>query len=107
MFWRILSLACCLGASGAGLANGKPTSELPVRVTVCELENHPNVYDRKLVEVSGRIYFGKFDFIIDATCELHSQTAVWLDIGGDVVFPAEYLEIGNFIPKQRGVDVRV
>lgn len=89
------------------MANDEPTSELPARVTVCELENHPNVYDRKLVEVSGRIYFGKFDFIIDATCEPHSQTGVWLDIGGDVVSPSQYWNIGNFLPKQHGVDVQV
>lgn len=62
MFWRILSLACCLGASGSALADEKPTSELPVRVTVCELENHAVVCDRKVVEVSGRIYVGKSNF---------------------------------------------
>jgi hypothetical protein len=107
MLWRTLSLACCLGIPGSALANDKPTSKLPVRVTVCELENHPNVYDRKLVEVSGRIYFGKFDFIIDATCKPHSQARVWLDIGGDVISPAQYWDIGNFLPKQRGVDVQV
>ena len=107
MFWRIFSLACCLGAAGSASDNDKPTSELPVRVTVCELETHPNVYDRKLVEVSGRVYFGKFDFIIDATCESHSQAGVWLDIGGDVVSPAQYWDIGNFLPKKRGVDVQV
>jgi hypothetical protein len=89
------------------LANDKPTSELPVRVTVCELENHPNVYDRRLVEVQGRIYFGKFDFVIDATCEPHSQGRVWLDLGGDVVSPAQYWDIGNFLPKKGGMDVQV
>jgi hypothetical protein len=30
-----------------------------------------------------------------------------LDIGGDVTSPAQYWNIGNFLPKQRGVDVRV
>jgi hypothetical protein len=107
MLWRILSLLCCFGASGLALANDKSTSELPIRVTVCELENHPHLYDNKLVEVSGHIYFGKFDFIIDATCEPHGQAGVWLDIGGDVVSPAQYWDIGNFLPKQRGVDVQV
>jgi len=107
MFWRILALACCFGASGSALANEKPASELPVRVTVCELENHPNAYDRRLVEVSGRIYFGKFDFEVDAACEPHAQARVWLEIGGDVMSPAQYWDIGNFLPKKPGVDVRV
>lgn len=76
-------------------------------MTVCQLENHLGTYDRKFVEVSGRIYFGKFDFVIDAKCEPHSYARLWLDIGGDVVSPAQFWDIGNFLPKQPGVDVRV
>jgi hypothetical protein len=107
MFWRILSLACYLYFTQTALAGGKPSPESPIQVTVCQLESQPNTYDRKLVEVSGRVYFGKFDFIIDASCEPHSQAGVWLDIGGDVTSPAQYWDIGNFLPKQSGVDVRV
>lgn len=107
MLRQILSLAFCLCATKLALADDKPSSESPTYVTVCQLESHPNIYDRKLVEVSGRIYVGKFDFIIDATCEPHSQAGVWLDIGGDVVSPAQYWDIGNFLPKQRGIDVQV
>lgn len=88
-------------------ANGKPSPELPVHVTVCQLEKDPKAYDRKLIEVYGRIYTSKFDFIIDAKCQPHSQAAVWLDIGGDVESPAKYWDIGNFFPKQPGVDVQV
>lgn len=78
-----------------------------IQVTVCQLESHPRMYDRKLVQVQGRIYFGKFDFVIDAACEPHSQARVWLDFGGDIVSPSQYWGIGNFLPKQRGVDVQV
>jgi hypothetical protein len=107
MFWRVLSLACCLSATKLALAGDKPSSELPIHVTVCQLESHPNTYDRKLVEVSGHIYFGKFNFNIDATCEPHRQAGVWLDIGGYVVSPSQYWDIGNFLPKKRGADVQV
>ena len=107
MFWRILALACCLCTSKWVLADARPSSEPPIQLTVCQLENHPNSYDRKLVEVTGRVYVGKFDFIIDAKCEPHSQAGVWLDIGGDVVSPAQYWDIGNFLPKQRGADVQL
>lgn len=107
MYSRALSLACYLCFTQAALAGGKPSPESPIQVTVCQLESQPNTYDRKLVEVSGRVYFGKFDFIIDAACEAHSQAGVWLDTGGDVTSPAQYWDIGDFLLKQRGVDVRV
>jgi hypothetical protein len=107
MLRQILSLAFCLCATELALAGDKPSSESPIHVTVCQLESHPNTYDRKLVEVSGRIYFGKFNFNIDAACEPHSQAGIWLDTGGDVVSPAQYWDIGNFLPKKRGVDVQV
>ena len=107
MLWRLLSLACCLFMAKLVLADTKAPSLSPIRATVCQLENHPENYDRKLVEVSGRIYFGKFDFVIDAKCEPHSYARVWLDMGGDVISPAQFWDIGNFLPKQRGVDVRV
>jgi hypothetical protein len=37
------------------------------------LETHPSAYDHKLVEVRGRVYFGKFDFVIDSTCKPHGH----------------------------------
>jgi hypothetical protein len=87
-------------------AKDKPT-ELPVQVTVCQLENHPNLYDRKLVEVTGRVYVGKFDFIIDAACKPHSGTGVWLDMGGDVLSPEAFWGISSYLLKQKGVEVKV
>ena len=99
MFWRILALACCLCTPKWAVADAKPSSESSIHVTVCQLENHPDTYDRKLVEVSARIYFGKFDCVIDAKCEPRSYARVWLDIGGDVVSPAQLWDIGNFLPK--------
>jgi hypothetical protein len=104
-FCRVVTLACCLCAAESVLA--APSSQSPIRVTVCQLESHPNVYDRKEVEVSGRIYVEKFDFLIDAPCKPHTQAGVWLDIGGDVTSPAQFWDIGNFLPKQPGVNVQV
>jgi hypothetical protein len=104
-FCSVLTLACCLCAAESVLAT--QSSHSPIRVTVCQLENHPNVYERKKVEVSGRIYVGKFNFLIDAPCKPHTQAGVWLDIGGDVTSPAQFWNIGNFLPKQPGVNVQV
>ncbi len=99
--------AVLLFAAPIGLAQSKQSKDPPVQVTVCQLESHPNAYDKKLVEVRGLIYFGKFDFIIHAACESHSQGGVWLDLGGDVQSPGEYWGISTFLPKHTGVDVQV
>jgi len=104
-FCCVLTLACCLCAAESLLAAPSPQS--PIHASVCQLESHPNGYDGKEVEVSGRIYFGKFDFFIDAPCKPHTQAGVWLDIGGDVTSPAQFWDIGNFLPKQPGVNVQV
>ena len=90
-----------------GLAQSKKSPNLPIQVTVCQLETHPNAYNHKLVEVRGRIYFGKFDFFIDASCKPHRQARVWLDIGGDVVSPGEYWGIATFLSKHKGIDVQL
>jgi hypothetical protein len=103
----LICLAALFSATQAVAAQTNAQAKLPIRATVCQLENHPSMYDRKLVQTEGRIYFGKFDFVIDADCEPHSQARVWLDFGGDIVSPSEYWGIGNFLPKQEGVDVRV
>jgi hypothetical protein len=60
-----------------------------------------------LVEIRGRVYFGKFDFVIEGSCKPHSQARVWLDLGGDVQAPGEYWGIASFLPKHKGVDVQV
>jgi hypothetical protein len=103
----LLCLAALFSATQAVAAQTNERAQLPIHATVCQLENHPSMYDRKLVETEGRIYFGKFDFVIDTDCEQHSQARVWLDFGGDIVSPSEYWGIGNYLPKQKGVDVRV
>ena len=105
IFCCVVALGCCLCAAESVLA--APSSQSPICVTVCQLESHPDVYDRKEVEVSGRIYVGKFDFLIDAPCKPHTQAGVWLDIGGDVTSPAQFWDIGNFLPKPPGVNVQV
>ena len=107
MFWRLLSHSCCLFTANFALAQTNPPALTAPQVTVCQLENHPENYDRKLVEVRGRIYFGKFDFVIDAKCAPHAYTRVWIDFGGDVVSPAQFWNMGNLLPKRPGVDVRV
>jgi hypothetical protein len=88
-------------------AESNRSSEAPIEVTVCQLETHPADYDRKLVEVRGRIYFGKFDFFIDATCEPHSGSRVWLDLGGDVLSPAASWGVSPSLPKSKGVDAEL
>lgn len=104
--WLVcLMLSLSVTKAVAAQTNSRPN--LPIRATVCQLENHPSRYDRKLVETQGRVYFDKFDFIIDAHCEPHGRGRVWLDFGGDIVSPSEYWNISNFLPKQKGVNVQV
>ncbi|MGB7231972.1 MAG: hypothetical protein WBD19_09875, partial [Candidatus Acidiferrum sp.] len=103
----LICLVAFLSTAQVVAAQTDAQASLPIQATVCQLENHPEMYDRKLVQTEGRIYFGKFDFVIDADCEPHSQARVWLDFGGDIVSPSEYWGIGNVLPKQKGIDVRV
>jgi hypothetical protein len=87
MSLRALCLIGLLGAIPAALAQNKQSVDPPIQATTCQLETHPSAYDHKLVEVRGRVYFGKFDFVIDSSCKPHSQGRVWLDLGGDVQAP--------------------
>jgi hypothetical protein len=107
MSLRVWCLIGFLGAMPAASAGNKRSADPPIQVTTCQLETHPTAYDHKLVEVRGRIYFGKFDFVIEGTCKPHSQARVWLDLGGDVQAPGEYWGVASFLPKHKGVDVRV
>ena len=104
--WRFLtSQYLFLLALLSGVLSAQNTA--PIQVTTCQLENHPGAYDRKQVEVRGRIYYSKFDFVIDSDCKDHSQARIWLDLGGDAVAPGEYWGIFSDLPKQKGVDVKV
>jgi len=98
---RAFSLALLCGTLAAA-AQSAPA----IRVTTCQLEARPGAYDGKTVEVRGRIYFGKFDFVIDSDCQPHGGR-VWVDLGGDVRAPGAYWGISSSLPKQKGVDVRV
>jgi hypothetical protein len=60
-----------------------------------------------LVEVGGRVWFGKFNFDIDADCGSNTEARVWLDLGGDVVSPHASWGVGPVLPKQVGKDVEV
>jgi len=104
---RAFCLIISLGAIPVASAENKRSTEPPLQVTTCQLETHPGAYDHKLVEVRGRVYFGKFDFVIDSTCKPHSQGRVWLDLGGEVQAPGEYWGVASFLPKHKGVDVQV
>jgi len=106
MFRLILCFLGCFSAAGLSFAQDKP-AEPPLHLTTCQLENHPNLYDEKLVEVTGRLYFGKFDFIIDGTCTPHTGSGVWLDIGGDIESPGKNWGVLSYLSKRKGVDVRV
>lgn len=104
--WRyFLGLIFFLVAMGS--VSAQSLAEGPSHVTTCELENHPKVYDGQLVEVTGQVSFGKFDFYIDSSCKPHGGAGVWLDIGGDVESPQAYWGIGDYFPKRKGSDVRV
>ena len=105
MLRYFLCFVVCL--CGMGSASGQGSAGGASRVTTCELENHPAAYDGQLVEVTGRVSFGKFDFYIDSSCKPHGRAGVWLDIGGDVESPQAYWGIGNYLPKRKGTDVRV
>ncbi len=107
MSLRALCLIGLLGAIPAALAQNKQSVDPPIQATTCQLEIHPSAYDHKLVEVRGRVYFGKFDFVIDSSCKPHSQGRVWLDLGGDVQAPGEYWGVASFLPKHKGMDVKV
>ena len=89
------------------LAENAQSQQLPIQVTSCQLENHPGLYNHKLVEVTGRIYYGKFNFNIDSECKPHTQAGIWVDLGGDVEAPGAYWGIANYLPKQKNVDVQV
>ena len=102
---RGLFLAGMLASFVPALAQDSPLQPIPV--TTCQLEAHPDAYDGKVVQVRGRIYYGKFDFVIDSDCKDHYQTRVWLDLGGDVESPGRYWGILNFLLKQKGQDVQV
>jgi hypothetical protein len=92
-------------ATPMGSKDNEGASGLPIQVSICQLETNGNAYDHKEVEVRGRIYFGKFDFIIDAACEPHG-TGVWLDLGGDVPAPRRDWLLWS-LSKQKGADVQV
>ncbi len=77
-----------------------------VQVTTCQLENHPEIYDHKLVQVRGQVYFGKFNFNIDSDCKA-PQGRVWLDFGGDLLSPSEYWGVLSWLPKEKGQNVQV
>lgn len=61
---------------------GKPVpAEVPVQVTLCELQKNPAAYDHKLVEVTGFVSHGFEDFtIFNPDCD--SDAGIWLDYGG-------------------------
>jgi len=102
---RALLITGMLSSFVSVLAQDTPPQ--PIQVTTCQLEAHPDAYDRKLVRVRGRIYFGKFDFVIDSDCKDHRQARVWLDLGGDVESPGGYWGILTYLPKQKGQDAQV
>lgn len=108
----VLICVSLLGAVAVGIlpVDGQQTeqdAEAPIAATSCELENHPRLYDEKLVEVRGRVSFGKFGFFLNSDCKPDGGVGVWIDFGGDVVSPYLYWGIWDYLGKQKGHDVRV
>ena len=61
-------------------------SSLPVSVSLCELLKNPKAFDRKDIQVRGRVNLEFEDFTIyDLKC--NNYTDVWLMLGGDVATP--------------------
>ncbi|HEY6253247.1 MAG TPA: hypothetical protein VI685_25100, partial [Candidatus Angelobacter sp.] len=104
---QILSLIALFWAIPFTFAQNQPSPATPIQVNTCLLETDPNAYDGKLVELRGRIYVGKFDFVVDSICKPHGYGRVWLDFGGDVLSPEDFWGISSSLPKKKGVDIRV
>jgi hypothetical protein len=59
------------------------SQEIPSVVTLCDLKTNPDKYDRKLVEIRGRVDLAFENFSIgDETCDQYPP--VWVMMGGDV-----------------------
>lgn len=58
-------------------------SEEAIKVTLCQLENDPEAYNHKLIQVTAFVSHGFEDFgLFDPTCS--SWSSVWLEYGGNV-----------------------
>lgn len=71
------------------IADGQPQIEEsldslndpPVKVSVCELANNPQEFNRKAIEVTGFVSHGFEDFrIFDPSCD--TNQLIWLEYGG-------------------------
>jgi hypothetical protein len=100
MFRMLFCLISSLVAAGSAFSQDQPPAS-PVQLTTCELENHPNLHEKQMVELTGRVYIGKFDFFIDGTCTPHGGAAVSLDIGGDIPSPWDYWGIYGSLEKRK------
>src|SRR5260370_8423474 len=96
--------------STALVAQGLPTkssqSDVPERVTICQLKSDPAKYNHKLIEVTGFISHGFEDFgLFDPMCEAKGN--IWLDYGGTKASDTMYccgVAPSHTIPQNVSVD---
>ncbi|MCX6617842.1 MAG: hypothetical protein NTZ98_17315 [Acidobacteria bacterium] len=64
--------------------------DVPIGVSVCQLQENPVAFDKTLVRVRGQISIAFEDFSLTAgTCK-SSGAGIWLEFGGDVEAPTIY-----------------
>jgi hypothetical protein len=65
-------------------------AESPVAVSLCDVQAHPEKYDRQLVKIKGTTVATFESFVLfDPSCP-SSSNSVWLTFGGDVSDPVVY-----------------
>lgn len=107
MLRSTLCLLALLWAMPVAPADHSDLAKQPIHVSLCQLAKHPEAYHRKLVELSGEVLFGKFNFDIDADCGANTGIRIWLDLGGDVLSPHAEWGVGPVLPKEKGKDPEV
>jgi len=93
--------------------------DVPISVSVCQLQENPVAFDKRLVRVRGQLSIAFEDFSLTAgTCK-SSRTRIWLEFGGDIEAPTIYccgdhsrikgteLKVGDFsLPLKRDRGLR-
>lgn len=103
----LVQIALALTASWAPSTQNPPASqETPMNVSICDLQNDPAKYNRRLVKFTGFISHGFEDFaVFDPTC--HSRQSIWLEYGGTKASDTMYccgVVPGHTRPKNISVD---
>jgi hypothetical protein len=94
------------GCSVSMRQGGQKPSLKPEKVTSCQLASNPDVYNHKLVEVTGFLSHGFENFtLFDPSCS--AQTSIWLEYGGTVTSGTVYCCPGSGDRRSRPKQLRV